>query len=151
MTLTRRVLVLGAALALAACAKEPEPPRVLSITVTGGAGINPNAEGTATPVVVKLVELKQASGFEQAGFFDLYDQARATLGPDLVGSERITLRPGQTAEREWTLGPETRHLGAVVAFRDLDRASWRAVAPLGPDKQQALTVSVTEKSVSIEK
>lgn len=144
-----RLLMAGLALALAACAKEPEPPRTLTLTVTGGAGINPNAEGTATPVVLRLYELRQASGFEAAGFFDLQDGAQATLGPDLVRSERIALRPGQTVETTWTLDEASRTVGAVAAFRDLDRADWRASAPLTAEKAQALSVTVSGKSVAV--
>lgn len=149
MTPSRKLLMAGLALALAACAKEPEPPRVLTITVTGGAAINPNSEGTPTPVVVRLYELKQSSGFEGADFFDLQDGAQATLGPDLVRNERIALRPGQTVETTWTLDDGSRTVGATAAFRDIDRASWRATAPLSAEKAQALKVTVSGKSVAI--
>jgi len=141
----------GVALAAAGCAgpPEPEPPRVLEITVTGGAAINPNSEGTATPVVVSLMELTQASGFAQAGFFDLHDSAETTLGTDLLRRERVTLRPGASETLTWTLDDRSKALGAVVAFRDLDRAEWRASAPLGPEKAQTLGVTVTGKRVAI--
>ena len=149
MRYLKGAMLAGAALLLAACAKEPEPPRMATVTVTGGADINASADGPATPVVVQLYELTQASDFEQAGFFDLYDNAQGTLGPDLVASERITLRPGQTVEKTWTLADRTGAVGAIAAFRALDTSTWRGSAPLGPAKQQAVTVSVNGTTISV--
>lgn len=140
---------LAAALMLGACAPEPEPPRVATVTVVGGPSINPNPEGVATPVVVQLYELRQPADFQQAGFFDLFDAAQGTLGPDLVQSERVTVRPGSRVERQWTLDPMTSAVGAVAAFRELDLATWRGVAPAGPAKAQAVTVTVSGTTVSV--
>jgi len=143
-------LALIAALAMAGCAKEPEPPRQAAITLSAGPGINPTPDGTPTPVVVHLYELKQISAFAKADFFDVTDQPQATLGTDLVSNERITLRPGDSVTRQWVLDDATRHVGAVAAFRDLDHARWQASAAMPPGvAASAYAVGVSGTAIDI--
>lgn len=56
----------------------------------------PNGNGRPSPIVVRLFELKHPVTFENADFFSLYERAKETLAPDLVASEEIELRPGES-------------------------------------------------------
>jgi type VI secretion system protein VasD len=47
------------------------------------------------------------------------------------------------------LAPEVRALGVVAAFRDLERARWRAAATLVPGKDNVATVSVEDLAVRV--
>jgi type VI secretion system protein VasD len=51
----------------------PEPTRVIiEFEVTGD--INPNSEGRASPLYLRIYQLKAYSVFEKADFFSLYDK-----------------------------------------------------------------------------
>jgi type VI secretion system protein VasD len=47
------------------------------------------------------------------------------------------------------LDPQARYLGVGGAFREIDRATWRASTPLIPGKDNSLAVEVGASSVSL--
>jgi type VI secretion system protein VasD len=126
-----------------------EPPTA-NITIEGAKTLNTTAEGKSTPVVVQLFALKAKSGFSKADFFGLYDSPGATLGKDLVASEKVTVRPGATTTRTWTLDQGEQFVGAIAAFRNIDSAVWRDVAEVDRDQSaSAFTVGVGEGEIEV--
>ncbi len=95
--------------------------------------LNPDYNGDASPLVVRLYQLSSPTAFNNATFFQLYDSDVAELGDDLKGKEELELQPGQTLELERDLDPQTRFVGFIAGYRDIDNANWRAVTeiPMG--------------------
>lgn len=89
--------------------------------------VNPDMNGRASPVVLRLYQLRAASAFQEADFFPLYDQEQPTLGAELIRREEFTLRPGEDRELALELDVETRYIGVAVAFRDIDQSQWRSL------------------------
>ena len=148
---------LVAAVALvAACAKPPviEPPKPVSITVeaTAGADANPDAEGRASPVTVRVYQLADAAAFSSADLLAIWNQESATLGPASTGRYELPLAPGGRAAADFTLDPATRTLGVVAAFRDYRGARWRVSVPVpvpvAPGSKLTLAVVVGRDVVS---
>ncbi|NBB70381.1 MAG: type VI secretion system lipoprotein TssJ, partial [Alphaproteobacteria bacterium] len=110
--------------------------------VTPARELNPLPDGTATPVVVRLYALEDPARFRQAGFFALYDDAEASLGGDLIATTEVTVRPGEPVSRDWPLAPGVGYVGALAAFRDIDRADWRDVLALSAAAADGGTVPV---------
>ncbi|MBI2379790.1 MAG: type VI secretion system lipoprotein TssJ [Gammaproteobacteria bacterium] len=139
------------AMGLAACASEPPPPppTVVQLEFKAGADLNATPDGRGAPARVRILELKNAGVFQQAGFFALYDQAQGTLGADLVAQDEALLTPGQSLSRSRTLDGDTRQLGIMVAFRDIDNASWRQVIEVVPAATTRYTVEVGARAVSV--
>ncbi|MCB1945044.1 MAG: type VI secretion system lipoprotein TssJ, partial [Thauera sp.] len=73
----------------------------------------------------------------------------ATLGADLVARDELQLRPGETRTLQRTLQPDTREIGVVAAFRDLERAQWRATHVVVPNQTQAVTIQLEARAVRI--
>ena len=67
---------------------------------------------------------------------------------DLVGREEIMLNPGESRPITKTLAPETRFIGVFAAYRDLERARWRAVVAIEPGKKHNLLVRADELAIS---
>ncbi len=117
---------------LAACAGPKPPPvllpvpRVLDITLQADTLLNVDARNRAAPLVVRLYFLKSANGFAGADFFSLYERDQTVLGADLVAKEEIQMRPGETRRIVRDLKPDTKTVGVLGAFRELERANWRA-------------------------
>ena len=148
-------LLIAAALAsLAACGgkppKEDKPPPVLRVDVTAAPNANRGPGGQALPIVVRLYELKAQGAFSGADFFSLYDRESETLGGELIAREELTLAPGQTNPIRKPLNPEARYLGVLGAFRDIDRASWRSLAPLISGVDNNLDVRVDAAAIRVQ-
>ena len=98
---------------------------------------------------MRLYELKSATAFNNAGFFTLYDADMAELGADLQNREEIELQPGQAMEVNRDLKPETRFIGVVAAYRDIDNSNWRAVHEVEAHETAELTIAIRRLDVSI--
>lgn len=138
----RRLLLaagLSVAAALAGCFGGPA---VLSATAVVGAQVNPDLHKRPSPVVVRVYELKASTLFEQADFVTLFEKEQEALGAELVGRDELIFRPGDTKPITKTLSPDTRFIGVVAAFRELERARWRAVVPVVPGKKNVLSINL---------
>ena len=135
-------------LLLAACSSTPKPT-IVSTTLDATAGVNPDSKGRASPIVVRLFELRATSGFDSADFFSLWDRVRDAMGTDLVTRDEFQLRPGEQKKLERTLQPDTRFIGVVAAFRDLERSTWRSTVAVVPQKKQPVTIKIDTRSIAI--
>lgn len=136
----------GLALALcalmAACSSAPPAPKPTSVkaTVQAAVDVNPDARKRASPLVVRIYELKSTAAFDAADFLSLYDRDQATLAADLVGREEFTMRPGESRPWEKTLGPEVRFIGVMAAYRDIEHARWKTVIAVKPGLKNTVTI-----------
>jgi type VI secretion system protein VasD len=137
----RAVLVLPLAAAgaslLHGCASPPPPPPTLELTVEAGADQNPDVVGKPAPVAVHIFQLASTARFERADVFALIEREKETLGEEGLGSEEFVVAPGENRKITRDLKVNTQFLGVAVLFRDIDHATWRAVAPVarsGPSK-----------------
>jgi type VI secretion system protein VasD len=128
---------------------KPLPPTIVQIALSADPGVNPDSRGRASPIVVRVFELKTLAAFNDADFFSLWDREKETLGEDLVAREEIQLRPGEQKKLERTLAPQARHIGVLAAYRDLERAKWRGTLTPAPNKTQAAAVALDARNVSI--
>lgn len=104
----------------------------LNLTLTASEQLNPDLNGRPSPIVVRLIELKHPVAFENADFFSLYEHAKESLAPDMVVSEELELRPGETVELKLSVEPGSRYVGVLAAYRDLSETRWRYVLQLTP-------------------
>ncbi|MBU9580577.1 type VI secretion system lipoprotein TssJ [Ralstonia mannitolilytica] len=135
-----RLLMLWAlSFALTACSTAPAQPEQLKLdlAIQAGDSLNPDEKGRASPVLVRLYELKTASTFEQADYYSLESNDRTVLMQDLLARDEFILRPGEFQDIERKLNPDTQALGFLVGYRDLGKATWRTVYKLPPAPEAA--------------
>jgi type VI secretion system protein VasD len=153
--LARRHLLLMALPVLAslsACGGSSKPtPTAFTISVEANSGVNPNADGTPSPVVVRIYELKSTGTFNSAEFFDLYDNDVAKLGGDMLGKREYEMKPGQKEQYVFDGSPDTKTIGVIAAYRSLDRAKWRSTLDVEPGSSNKLNVVVNVLAVTVEK
>ncbi len=125
------------------------PARQLQLAIQAVEGLNPDALNRPSPVVVRVYLLRAEIAFGAADFFSLYERDAATLGPDLLAREELQLRPGRTVAISRDFPPEARFLGVLVAFRNVEKSTWRvlsslpgAPAPVADPPEQAIKVPV---------
>ena len=134
-TLLLKALAALTALALLAGCSSLSPYSTmtkLNLTLSASDQLNPDLNGRPSPIVVRLIELKHPVAFENADFFSLYERAKESLAPDLVTSEELELRPGETVELKLSVEEGSRYVGVLAAYRDLSDTQWRYVVQLTP-------------------
>jgi type VI secretion system protein VasD len=143
----------GLSLLVGACggAPPPPPPGVVALMIRSAEDINPDATGRASPVVVRIYQLAASTQFQAADFFQLFDKEQPTLGADLVAREELTIAPGAVQNLSIALKPNTQAIGILVAFRDIDHATWRAVGDAPPNMTTMMTAEVKKLDVSLAK
>ncbi|WP_404344244.1 type VI secretion system lipoprotein TssJ [Pseudoalteromonas mariniglutinosa] len=103
---------------------------------------NPDMTGRPSPVVMKVFELSSRTIFDTQDFFSLYDQPEELLGPDLLKKDELELQPNSSIEYKMSLNRNTRFVGVVVAYRNIDEARWRAVIEVDPTGYDDIDVNV---------
>ena len=140
---------LGGSGVLGGCKSAPPPVTRVNGSISAAPGVNLSVSQRPSPLRLRLYELKSATAFNQADFMALYQSDQATLGPDMLAREEFVLQPEEARPYNKVLSPETRYLGVVALYRDLERATWRAVAPVQPGKAQTLQVRAESQAVSM--
>lgn len=104
----------------------PKQPMQLDLSVVAEKSVNPDEQGRAAPIVVRVYELKADNGFKSADFFFLQDKDKTLLADDLNRRDEFLLHPGETHTLRRKSDPSTTVIGILAAYRDLPHAIWRA-------------------------
>jgi len=152
-SLYRRVfattLMLLGAWMLSACATKPVVTPV-TLTVAASADVNPDGRNRASPILVRVYALKSTGSFDSADFFSLFEKDQATLGGELVQREELLLKPGDSKPLQMKLSADVKAIAVMGAYRDLERARWRAVRLVEPGKPLNLTVVFGARQVQFQ-
>lgn len=132
---------------VAGCASPPKPTEITG-SVQASATVNPSVSRRPSPLLVRVYELKSTTAFNSADFVSLYQRDQAELGAEMISREEFTLNPGDSRTFVKTASAETRHLGVVAAYRDVDRARWRAVVPIVAGQKQRVVISAEELTIT---
>lgn len=148
-----RVLPILCSVMLTSCAETPEapapiPPTQLTLQINAGKQLNPDAAGKASPVLLRIYELREQSGFAAADFFMLFDKEQVALGGDLLRKQELLIKPGEQKTLPIDPAADTRKIGFFAAFRKLDDAQWRALAPLVPHQNNTVTLDMDRNVLS---
>ena len=129
-------IVLTCLLLLPGCAATERAAAVpYSIAFHVAANVNPDLGGKPAPIVLKVFRLKTASAFEGADFFSLQDKPDQALGGELLGVERVILRPGESRTLRYTGNVEAHAVGVVAEYRSLEQNRWKLSFALPQPKQ----------------
>jgi type VI secretion system protein VasD len=146
-----RLFLICAVMVLAACGwfkKEkpppppPEPTRVV-LEFEAGGDINPNAEGRASPLVLRVYQMKSYSVFKNADFFSLYDKDDQVLGRELVHKQEILLKPNEKRTVFFEAAAETQAVGIAGFFINYEGAQWKSAVSVQPNKTAVIHINVS--------
>ena len=121
----------------------------VDLRLVAGGDLNPDDSGRPSPLVVRLLELKNIAGFENAEFFSLYSHEAETLGADLISSEEIELKPGDVQDIKFALKPGSKYIAILAAYRQLDKSAWRMVLPVQLKSKNNMTVLFGRQGVAM--
>ena len=150
-----RIFAAAIAVCLGACASGPPEDIVLKGSMEAVEQVNPDGQGRPSPLVIKIYQLKAGDKFELADFFALFDQPEAALGADLLAVEDVMMTPGEIKPYEGDFDPDTRFIGVVAAYRDINQAEWKSMVEM-PERnimnflrRGALTIKAERLAVSV--
>lgn len=141
----------AAVLVLGGCAESKPSPTVIDLSISAALDINPNAQGRASPVVLRVYHLASPNAFEEADFFQLFEQDAAILGPDMIAREEIIVTPGASQKLSQEVRPEVRYMGVVAAYRETETSVWRAMGEIVPEEINSYNVQIDALAVSVSK
>lgn len=171
---TARLGSLLCCLLLAACSSAPPPPVILDGRIEYGQGVNPDSTGRASPLFLRVYQLKAPESLLAASSYDLSRNDALAIGGDLVKREMFEFCPpgttdgGEPASRchsenvelRVELDPEARFLGVVADFYDIrdPNGRWRQVRPIPPpesrflrsDRLPVVVIKLEKTTVSVE-
>lgn len=127
----------------------PPPPTAVKGSIVASSTVNPDRTGRPSPVVLKVFELKSLAAFDKFDFFSLFERDKETLGSELAAREDFTLQPGERKEFARKVNAETRYVGVIAAFRDIERATWRASFQLPANKTTPFVILLDGIKASI--
>ena len=117
-------------------------PPSTDLIINVSKNVNPDTSERPSPVVMKIFELSSRTIFDTQDFFSLYDTPEKILGPDLLKKDELELQPDSVQQYKMSLNRNTRYVGVVVAYRNIDQARWRAVIEVDPTSYDDINVNV---------
>ena len=133
---------------LAGCSGGSSPIKIKGNIATSH-DVNPDHAGRPSPVVVRVYQLRAPGPFLNADFFDLYDSANATLGQNLIIWEEFEFQPGETIEYNTKFDSDTKYVGVIAAYQDLENAHWRELVTLPDKKKVHLNIKLDSLTLSV--
>jgi type VI secretion system protein VasD len=120
------LLFVGVALVLSQTEALAAKTVKVKAVITAAAEVNPDYKGRASPVNIIVFQLTSADTFMNEDFFSLFDAEAGVLGGDVLDRTQILLQPGEVREWNTEFSKETRFVGVIAAYRDIENAQWRS-------------------------
>ena len=120
-----------------------DKPGELSIQIHTSPEVNPDINGRPSPIVLYIYHLKSDNSFINAPFFELYENSQETLGSALIDQQEIEIPPNQSLILDASkLTLETRFIGILAAYRDLDNSVWQGIISTPINKKINVTINL---------
>lgn len=140
-------------LLLSGCSSSPEkpevPPTIVDATITVSAEVNPDVYSRASPIVIRVFELKSVGAFNESDFYDLFENHNSALGSDLLGSEKFHLNPGDVHTFKHNSSPEVKFVAVIAAYRNINQAIWRDSVAITANKTTQIMVVANKLTISV--
>lgn len=144
-------IIILTAFFIAACSNTSLNPFSTKIdaTIIVSANANMDRRGRASPIVIRVYELKSKAAFQNPDFFALFDQEANALGDDLLAREQYELAPNRQKRITKKLHQDTRFIGVVAAFQEIGRARWFDIHELKSHRKNKVTIKIGKHTASI--
>lgn len=138
------ILVLFCASMTAGCSK-PQ----FNLAVASQPNVNPDHSSRPSPVIVKIYELRNDLTFKQAEFTTLFNTPIQVLGADLIAADELVFIPGEARRVAYRPNPNTRFVGIVAGFRQMDRALWRVIKPVDAEEKNWMAIELNDATILV--
>ena len=126
----------------------------LEMNVTAKADMNPDDSDLASPLVIRLYELKDKKKFEEIEFYDIYANDLKILGKNMIDKHRLKhFVPDTKRKKMFVLNKKTKFIGIFAEFSQYKNSQFRAVVEIDPhfDRKIDIVISGTNLKVDDDK
>ena len=105
--------------------------------------VNPDSDGRASPVVLRVFMLADDRQFSREEFLSLYENADSRLGKDLIDTVILKeFAPGERRVEELALTPEVKYIGLLAEFVQYQRAEALMLLPITDHKKNSYAITL---------
>lgn len=123
----------------------PSADNTLTLNFITTDDLNPDVEGRPSPIVIFIYQLKNKDYFISKDFLSLYEND--LLGADMISKREVEIKPSQTYKFQDTLEKNTKFLGVIAAYRNINQAHWRKVIPINVNENSEFTFKFDSKKI----
>ncbi len=103
----------------------------LQIDFIVDADINPDESGSASPLFIRMYELKSDKMMGKSDFIDLYERDKEVLGADLVARHELKrFKPGESRTEHFVLEKTADHVALFAEFLDFKDSKYKLIIPV---------------------
>lgn len=113
---------------LNACSWREVQPLQVVVNIEAENNINPNINGLASPLEVRVYQLADSDAFSQANFIDLYSNDQGVLKAGLLSKRQLdSILPSETHRVALPQSSAVKYVGVVAAFSNYREAKSTAI------------------------
>ena len=114
--------------------------------------VNPDRDGRASPVIVRVYKLVDERQFSREDFLNLYEDAENRLGRDLLGTIVLKeLAPGEIRKERIELESGVKYVGLLAEFVRYQDAQSIQLIPIVEHKINKVQVQLSGTKLSVKK
>ncbi|QKX18929.1 type VI secretion system lipoprotein TssJ [Microbulbifer sp. YPW1] len=105
--------------------------------------VNPDSDGRASPVVLRVFMLADDRQFSREDFLNLYENADSRLGKDLIDTVILKeFAPGEQRIEQLALTPEVKYIGLLAEFVQYQDADALMLLPITDHKKNEYAITL---------
>jgi len=105
--------------------------------------INLDDHKVASPLVVRMYELKSTKAFEAANFIDLYERDTEILGKTMITEQSLKpLQPNENRTESFVLSKGTKFVGLYAEFLQYENSKYKVIIPVAETNLVSSTAKV---------
>lgn len=114
--------------------------------------INPDESGKASPLFIRMYELKTSKSMKRADFIDIYERDKELLGEDLVAVHKLKrFKPGENRTEHYVLDKKANYVAYYAEFLNFKDSKYKVIVPVVANNvfQSTATVRVTKNEIIV--
>lgn len=93
--------------------------------------INPDELGKASPLFIRMYELKASKMMKKADFIEVYERDKEVLGADMVAVHKLKhFKPGESRAEHFVLDKDTNYVALYGEFLEFKEAKYKLIIPV---------------------
>ena len=103
----------------------------IQIELLVDADINPDEQGIASPLFVRLYELSSNKMMGRADFIEIYERDKEVLGADMIAVHTLKrLKPGENRTEHLVLDKKTNYVALYAEFLEFKESKYKLIIPV---------------------
>jgi len=103
----------------------------LQIDFEVDADINPDELGKASPLFIRMYEMKAKKMIKKADFIEIYERDKEVLGADMVNMHKLKhFKPGEKRTEHFVLDKDTRYVVLYGEFLEFKDSKYKLIIPV---------------------